>query len=89
MLWAAAMVAVFLLLLSLLHCLGKVHYEFFSHALNSIGVLTFGTLFLVSTVFFQIVTCTAGVLAGWVPFSFCKGKKLVTLGLLVLSAAWL
>ena len=31
----------------------------------------------------------AGVLAGWVPFSFHRGKKLVTLGLLSLSAVWL
>ena len=31
-----------------------------------------------------------GVLtAGWVPLSLCKGKKLVALGLVVLSVAWL
>ena len=51
MLWAAAMVAVFLLLLSLLHCPGKAHYEFLSHALNSFGVFSLGVLFF----FFQVL----------------------------------
>ena len=37
----------------------------------------------------KCATCTAGILAGWVPFSFCSGKKLIALGLLVLLAVWL
>ena len=54
MLQAAAMVAAFLLLLGLLHCLGKAHYKFLSHTLDSIRVFTASVLFLISTVFFQM-----------------------------------
>ena len=69
MLWAAAMVAAFLLLLSLLHCPGKVHYEFLSHALNSIEVFTLGPSSLLALSSSKCAIHTAGVLAGWVPFS--------------------
>ena len=54
MLWAAAMVAAFLLLLGICHCPCKAHYKFLSHTLNSIGVFTLGALFCVGTVFFQM-----------------------------------
>ena len=54
MLWAAAVVAVFLLLLSILHCHGKAHHEFLSYAFNAIGVFTLSTFFFIGTLFFQM-----------------------------------
>ena len=51
---AAAVVEAFLLLLSILHCPGKLHYEFLSYAFNAIGVFTRSTFFFVSAVFFQV-----------------------------------
>ena len=80
MLWAAAMVASFLILLNLLHFPGKLHYEFLSHALNSIvsSLLAPSCLSALSS---KCTTHTAGVLAGWVPFSFHRGKKLIAYGL--------
>ena len=64
MFWAAAMVAVFLLLLSLLHYPGKVYYEFLIYAPNTIGVLLSVTSSLSVLSSSKCTTCTAGVLAG-------------------------
>ena len=54
MFWAAAMIAVFLILLRFLHCLGQAHYKLLCHALDSIGVISLGTFFFVSTILFQV-----------------------------------
>ena len=53
-LWATAVVAAFLILLSFLHCLGQVHYKLLCHALNSIGVIAFSALSFVSAILFQV-----------------------------------
>ena len=87
-LWATAMVAPFLLLLSILHCPGEGHYEFFRYAFNVIRVFTLSAFFL-SAPFLQMCYPTVGILTGWVPFSFHRGKKLITLALHVPSAIWL
>ena len=51
---AAAVVAVFLILLSFLHSPGKVHYKLIYHALNSVGVITLSTLLFASAILFQV-----------------------------------
>ena len=86
---AAAMVAVLLILLSFLHCIGQVHYELLHHTLNPIGVITLGTFFFISTILSQVCYPHCGVLTGWLLFNFWKGKKLIALGLFLFSAVWL
>ena len=54
MFWAVAVVAVFLIVLSFLHCPGQVNYKLLCHALNFIGVIAPGTLFFVTAVLFQM-----------------------------------
>ena len=75
MLWAASMVAAFLLLLSLLHCPGKLHSEFLAHTLITSGSLFSAPSSLLALSSSKHATCTAWVLAGWMPFSFCKREK--------------
>ena len=64
MFWAAAVVAAFLLLLSILDCPSKVYYELFSHTFNAIGVFTLSASFFLVFSSSKCATCTAGVLAG-------------------------
>ena len=89
MLQTAAEVAAFLLLLSILHCHGKAYYEFLSYTLNATRVFTLSAVFFLGALFLQVCQPYNMDLAGWVPFSFCKGKKFITLGLVVLLAVWL
>ena len=37
----------------------------------------------------RCATCTVGVLVGWPPLNFCRGRKLIDLGLLLLATVWL
>ena len=88
MFWAAAMVAVFLILLGFLHCLGQVQYKFLCHTLNSIGVIALSTLFYVTAILFQVCHSYYRGLNRLGAFQLYKGKKLITLGLGWLSAIW-
>ena len=63
MLWTAAVVAAFLLLLSILHCPGEVHYEFLSYTLNAIRVFTLSTFFFLSVLFLQMCQLYSGDLS--------------------------
>ena len=77
----AAVVAAFFILLSFLHCPGQAHYELLSHVLDSIRAITLSTLFFVSAIFFQVHHPYCRGLKSLGAFQFCKGKKLVALGL--------
>ena len=88
MMWSGAIVAVFLFLLCVLHCYGKAFHEFHCHTIEAIRILAISTFSLSAASSSRWASCTAGVLVGWVPFSFLNGKKLVILGLAGLSPVW-
>ena len=52
--WAATVITVLLLLLSALHCSGKVYNEFLSHVFNAIWVHTVSAFLFVSTFLLQV-----------------------------------
>ena len=71
------MVAAFLILLSLLHCLGQAHYKLICQALDSIRVIAIGTLFFVTAILLQVCHLYCRGLNRLGAFSFYKGKKLI------------
>ena len=87
---ATAMITALLFHLGVLHSPHKVHHEFPGNHIDTVRVFTFHFLILFSTFLFQLCqVCMVGILGtGWFHLSFCKGKKLVVLGLAVLSITW-
>ena len=86
---AAVVTAPLLHLLSILHCSGKVHNEFFSYTFNAIWVLPSAHSSLLVLSSSRCATQAEGITVGWLPLSFHRGKKLVAFGLLVLAVVWL
>ena len=65
-----------------------MHQEL-SNSIDTIGILTFYFFVPSALSSSRRVKHTAGILgAGWGPLSFYKGKKLVILGLALLSVVW-
>ena len=88
-LWATAMITVLLLHLGILHSPCKVHHELFHNPIDTVRVFAFYFFILLALSFSKFARQTVAVLGiGWFPLSFCKGKKLVVFGLVVLSIAW-
>ena len=54
MVWAAAVVATFLILVFILHCSGKAYHEFLCHIIKAIRILTISTFFIISSLFLQV-----------------------------------
>ena len=75
--------------LGIFHGSCQTYYELL-HDFNTIRVLNMHPFILLGTLLLQMCQNTAGILTmGWIPSNFWRGKKLVTLGLAVLSAVWL
>ena len=62
---AAAMIAVPFICLSVLYCSSQLDHEFFCHSLDSIGVITFWILTIISVFFFQLCQAYNGFLREW------------------------
>ena len=87
---AATMIAVLLLHLGILHGPCKVQHELSVTPLILSGssLSTSSSLLILS--YSKCTRHTVAILGtSWFPLSFCKGKKLVVFGLVVLSIAWL
>ena len=89
MICTTTMVTALLILLGLLHCSSKAYNDFIHHIFNSIRIFAFGTCRFIRTLFFQMHCSYSRGLGRLGAFSFCRGKKLIALGLLALSVVWL
>ena len=73
--WAATVVTA--LLLNIFHCSGKAHNELFGYTFSAIWVFAVMHSSLSVLSFSRCAIHAEGVMAGWLPLSFCIGKKLV------------
>ena len=73
---AAAMIAVPFVHLGILYCSSQLDHEFFHHSLNSIRVITFWILIIVSIFFFQLHQAYGRFLREWLTtLQFPQGKE--------------
>ena len=82
------MVTALLLLLSILHCSGKVYNELFSYAFDAILIFTVNAFFLVGTLFLQVChPCRRG--HGWLTaFKLPQRKEAHGQGLIFTGCRW-
>ena len=76
MLRAAAMVAVLLICLSILHCSSQLDHELLCYSLNSVWVVALWILTIISIFFLQLCQLYGRLLWEWLTtFQFSQGKE--------------
>ena len=86
--WAATVVTVLLLLLSILHCSCKVYNELFGYAFDAIWVFVVDAFLFVGTLFLQVChSCRRG--HGWLTaFELLQRKEAQLLGPAAAGSGW-
>ena len=54
MIWAAAMIVVFLILLYIFHSSGEAHHEFLHNTVKAIRILAISAFFIIRGLFLQV-----------------------------------